>query len=183
MSKDYFNLKDVAAIFLLAIISTAINIIIPMRTVLNNMGIRGPAGGMVFFGGFIFILWISLAPLITKKSFSAVATSVLIPAFCLLISPWYGIVNPPWFGIYGIITFLVVGVIIEVFSRLKCGSFCFSFGGGLANFVCVITTWAVIGIHTGVWPLKEDLPIYLIMAFISGALGSLAAKVFIRFYS
>ena len=119
MSKDYFNLKDVAAIFLLAIISTAINIIIPMRTVLNNMGIRGPAGGMVFFGGFIFILWISLAPLITKKSFSAVATSVLIPAFCLLISPWYGIVNPPWFGIYGIITFLVVGVIIEVFSRLN----------------------------------------------------------------
>ena len=183
MSKDHFNLKDVAVIFLLAIISTTINIIIPMRTVLNNMGIRGPAGGMVFFGGFIFILWISLAPLITKKSFSAVATSVLIPAFCLLISPWYGVVNPPWFGIYGIITFLIVGVIIEVFSRLKCGSLGFSFGGGLANFVCVITTWTVIGLHTGVWPLKEDLLIYLIMAFVSGALGSLVAKVFIRFYS
>ena len=183
MSEDYFNLKDIAVIFLLAITSAAINTIIPMRTVLNNMGIRGPAGGMVFFGGFIFILWISLAPLITKKSFSAVATSVLIPAFCLLISPWYGIVNPPWFGIYGIITFLIVGVIINVFSRLKRGSLGFSFGGGLANFVCVITTWTVIGLHTNVWPLKENLPVYLIMAFVSGALGSLIAKVFTSFYS
>ena len=183
MSEEYFNLKDVAAIFLLAIISAAINIVIPMRTVLNNMGIRGPAGGMVFFGGFIFIFWISLAPLITKKSFSAVTTSVLIPAFCLLISPWYGIVNPPWFGIYGIITFLIVGVIIEAFSSLKGGFLGFSLGGGLANFICVITTWTAIGLHTGVWPLREDIPIYLIMAFISGALGSLVAKLFTRFYS
>ena len=181
MSTAQFNLKDIAVIFLLAIISAAINIVIPMKTILNNIGIEGPAGGMVFFGGFIFILWISLAPLITKKNFSAVATSVLIPAFCLPISPWYGIVDPPWFGIYGIITFLIVGLIIEVFFRLKGDSLGFSIGGGLANFVCVITTWTAIGLHTNVWPLKENLPIYLIVAFISGVLGSLIAEVFISF--
>jgi len=181
MSTAQFNLKDIAVIFLLAIISAAINIIIPMKTILNNIGIEGPAGGMVFFGGFIFILWISLAPLITKKNFSAVATSVLIPAFCLPISPWYGIVDPPWFGIYGILTFLIVGLIIEVFFRLKGDFLGFSIGGGLANFVCVIATWTAIGLHTNVWPIEENLPIYLIVAFVSGALGSLIAEVFVSF--
>ena len=181
MSTAQFNLKDIAVIFLLAIISAAINTVIPMKTILNNMGIEGPAGGMVFFGGFIFILWISLAPLITKKNFSAVATSVLIPAFCLPISPWYGIIDPPWFGIYGIITFLIVGLIIEVFFRLKGDFLGFSMGGGLANFVCVITTWTAIGLHTNKWPIEENLPIYLIVAFVSGALGSLIAEVFVSF--
>ena len=71
--------------------------------------------------------------------------------------------------------------IIEVFFRLKGDFLGFSIGGGLANFVCVITTWTAIGFHTNVWPIEENLPIYLIVAFISGALGSLIAEVFISF--
>lgn len=183
MSEPYFNIRDFAVILLLALISATINIILPMKTILNNIGIQGPAGGMIFFGGFIFILWISLAPSITGRPSSAVATSVLIPAFCLLVSPWYGIVEPSWFGIYGIIAFLITGLIIEMFFKLKSNFFSFSLGGGLANLACVLITWTAIGFHTGIWPSQEKFHLYLIMAFISGCAGSSIAKalaIFIR---
>ena len=171
---------SLAIAFSLAFVSALINMGIPLKEILGMLGVPGPAGGMMLLGGVIFTFWITLAYLLSGcRKFVGITTAVLIPSFCLLFSPWYGVVDPPWFGIYGIVAFLAAGAVIEVFGNLG-GSKSFAVGGGLSNLTCLLITWLAIGIHTGTWVPQTFMPISLVLAFTSGAFGSLLAWLMVK---
>jgi|LGOV01.1.fsa_nt_gb hypothetical protein len=171
--KSYFTLSEWVIIVLLALASALINTYVPIKDIVEYFGIPGPAAGMALFGGFIFVLWISLACRIIKKKSSGIITSVFIVSFCLLIHPWYGIVSPIWFSIYGIAGLLGMGILIELTDSKS--SWLAIFGGGLANLICLVITWLAIGIHTDTWiPLEFGL-ILMLAALISGGVGILLA--------
>ena len=173
-TSDSSTIKNLLTIFVCASASATINLSIPMKHILNSLGIFGPAGGMTLFGGFIFVLWVTLAHLTTGcKRLSGISTAILIPAFCMLVSPWYGVVDPPWFGIYGVIAFLIMGLIIEISCKPKLSFVRLGIGGGVANLLCLTVTWLAIGFHAHVWPSTHILPLYLAAAFMSGAVGAL----------
>ncbi len=173
-TNDSSTIKNLLTIFVCAGVSVTINLTIPMKHILNSLGIFGPAGGIILFGGFIFVLWITLAYLTTGcKRLSGVSTAILIPAFCMLVSPWYGIVDPSWLGIYGIIAFLVMGLIIEISCKPKLSFASLGGGGGVANLSCLTVTWLAIGFHVHIWPSTNFLPLYLVIAFVSGTVGAL----------
>ncbi|RLI24630.1 MAG: hypothetical protein DRO52_05285 [Candidatus Hecatellales archaeon] len=179
-SERELTLKGFAVILISAIISVTINLNIPVKIFLTGLGVSGPAGGMIFFGGIIFTLWITLAHLATDcRRYSGVFTAILIPAFCMLFSPWYGVVDPPWFGIYGLAAFLAEGVIIEMACRAGLGYARMAVGGGIANLACLLITWLAIGFHTGNWPSAGLLPFYLAAALASGAAGALIALIIV----
>ena len=107
-------------VFILASASTLLNMILPFKEILKWLQIPGPAGGMMIFGGFVFTFWITLAYLLLQcRSFTGVSVAVLIPAFCMIFSPWYGVVDPPWFGLYGIAAFFVAGLVLELTYRWR----------------------------------------------------------------
>lgn len=171
--KSYFTLSEWVIIVLLALASALINTYVPIKDIVEYFGIPGPAAGMALFGGFIFVLWISLACRIIKKKSSGIITSVFIASFCLLIHPWYGIVSPIWFSIYGIAGLLGIGILIELTDSRP--SWLAILGGGLANLICLVITWLAIGIHTQTWiPLEYGL-ILMLAALISGGVGILLA--------
>ena len=177
-TNDSSTIKNLLTIFVCAGVSATINLSIPMRPILNSLGIFGPAGGMILFGGFIFVLWVTLAHLITGcKKLSGVSTAILIPAFCMLVSPWYGVVDPPWFGVYGVIAFLVMGLMIEFSCKPKLSFARLGIGGGIANLSCLTVTWLAIGFYTHVWPSTRFLPLYLAIAFMSGVVGAVIVLV------
>jgi hypothetical protein len=171
--KSYFTLSEWVIIVLLALASALINTYVPIKDIVEYFGIPGPAAGMALFGGFIFVLWISLACRIIKKKSSGIITSVFIASFCLLIHPWYGIVSPMWFSFYGIAGLLGMGILVELTDSK---SFWLAIlGGGLGNLTCLVITWLAIGIHTETWiPLEYGL-ILIIAALISGSAGILLA--------
>jgi hypothetical protein len=68
MEKSYFTLREWAIIVSLALVGALINAYMPIRSITEHLGIPGPAAGMALFGGFIFVLWISLASLLAKKN-------------------------------------------------------------------------------------------------------------------
>lgn len=171
--KSYFTLSEWVIIVLLALASALINTYVPIKDIVEYFGIPGPAAGMALFGGFIFVLWISLACRIIKKKSSGIITSVFIASFCLLIHPWYGIVSPMWFSFYGIAGLLGMGILIELTDSRS--SWLAILGGGLANLICLVITWLAIGIHTDTWiPLEFGL-ILMLAALISGGVGILLA--------
>ena len=171
--KSYFTLPEGVIIILLALASTSINVYLPIKSMVRDFCIPGPAAGMALFGGVIFVLWISLACRIIKKKYSGVISSVFIASFCLFIHPWYGVVSPAWFGIYAFAGLLCMGVIVEL-MELK-STWLAIVGGGLGNLSCLIITWLAIGIHTSVW-IPQEFALFLIFgAIISGSLGVLLA--------
>lgn len=171
--KSYFTLSEWVIIVLLALASALINTYVPIKDIVEYFGIPGPAAGMALFGGFIFVLWISLACRIIKKKSSGIITSVFIASFCLLIHPWYGIVSPMLFSFYGIAGLLGMGILIELTDSRS--SWLAILGGGLANLICLVITWLAIGIHTDTWiPLEFGL-ILMLAALISGGVGILLA--------
>jgi len=180
-TNDSSTIKNLLTIFVCAGASTTINLTIPMKHILNSLGIFGPAGGMILFGGFIFVLWVTLAHLTTGcKKLSGVSTAILTPAFCMLVSPWYGVVDPPWFGIYGIIAFLIMGLMIEFSCKSKLSFARLGIGGGVANLLCLTVTWLAIGFHAHIWPSVRFLPFYLAIAFMSGAVGAVIPLMLIE---
>lgn len=169
--KSYFTVSEWIIIVLLALVSALINTFVPIKNIVEYFGILVPAAGMALFGGFIFVLWISLACRLIKKKYSGIITSVFIASFCLLIYPWYGVVSPMWFSIYGIVGLLSMGILIELtYSR---SPWLAILGGGLGNLTCLVITWVAIGIHTDTWiPLDFGL-ILMFAALISGSAGIL----------
>ena len=171
--KSYFTLREWAIIVSLALASALMNTYLPIKGIMEYFGIPGPAAGMALFGGFIFVLWICLAYRITGKKYTGIITSVFIACICLLIRPWYGVVDPYWFSIYGIVGLLCIGVVVELMearsSRLGI------LGGGLGNLGCLVITWLAIGFHTGTWVLLEFSPFLILGAVVSGSVGSLIA--------
>ena len=137
-------------------------------------GIPGPAAGMALFGGVIFVLWIGLAYRITQKKYSGIITSVFIASVCLLIQPWYGVIEPAWFSIYAIAALLGIGVIIELTGSRS--SWLAILGGGLGNLSCLVITWLAIGGHTGIWVSAGVAPFLILGAIVSGSVGVLLAR-------
>jgi len=171
--KSYFTLREWAIIVPLALASVLINTYLPIKSITAHFSIPGPAAGMALFGGFIFVLWISLAPLTIKKKYSGIITSILIAVISLFIHPWYGVISPSWFSLYGILGLGFMGAIIELMSRSYWRSIA---GGGLGNLCCLITTWLAIGFHTGTWVPKEWALFFIVGAIISGSIGVLIAQ-------
>ncbi len=171
--RSYFSLVEFGMIILLASTSALINTWLPIKSIAEHLSIPGPAAGMALLGGGIFVLWISLAHRITGKKYSGIITSIIIASICLLIHPWYGVVEPSWFSIYGIVGLLSMGVIVEVTGF---GSFLLGiFGGGLGNLSCLVITWLAIGFHTGAWTPAGAAPFLIFSALISGSAGVLLA--------
>ena len=140
--KSYFTLREWTIIVALALASALMNTYLPIKGVMEYFDIPGPAAGMALFGGIIFVLWICLAHQITKKKYAGIITAVFIASVCLLLRPWYGVVEPSWFSIYGIIGLLCVGVIVELMEARS--SRWSIFGGGLGNLSCLVITWLAI---------------------------------------
>lgn len=172
--RSYFSLPEWVIIILLALASASLNTYLPIKSITEYLGIPGPAGGMALLGGLIFVLWISLAYQITKKKYSGIITSVFIASICLLIHPWYGVIEPAWFSIYGIAALLGMGVIIEL-TGFK-SSWLAIVGGGLGNLACLGITWLAIGFHTSMWIPSEFAPFLALVAIISGSVGVLLAR-------
>lgn len=172
--ESYFSLVELAIIIGLALASALINSYLPVKGITEYFGIPGPAAGMALFGGVIFVLWIGLACRITRKKYSGIITSVFIASICLLIQPWYGVVEPAWFSIYAIVALVCMGVIIELTESRS--SWLAILGGGLGNLSCLVVTWLAIGFHTGVWIPSEFALFLILAAIVSGSVGVLLAR-------
>jgi hypothetical protein len=172
--KSYFSLVELAIIIGLALASALINSYLPVKDITGYFGIPGPAAGMALFGGVIFVLWIGLACRITRKKYSGIITSVFIACICLLIHPWYGVVEPAWFSIYAIAALLGMGVIIELTESRS--SWLAILGGGLGNLACLAITWLAIGFYTSVWIPSEFALFLILAAIVSGSVGVLLAR-------
>ena len=171
--KSYFSLFEWTVIIILALASGLINSYLPIKSITEYIGIPGPAAGMALFGGFIFVLWVSLACQVTRKKYSGIITSVFIASFCLLIHPWYGVVEPAWFSVYGLVGLLSMGVIVELTESRS--PWLAILGGGLGNLSCLAITWLAIGFHTGIWIPSEFAPLLIFGAIVSGSVGVLLA--------
>ncbi|VUT28295.1 MAG: hypothetical protein SYNGOMJ08_00864 [Candidatus Syntrophoarchaeum sp. GoM_oil] len=176
----YFKLHELGIIIGCAGVSFLLNTQLPIQRILTSLGIPGPAAGIAVFGGFLFVIWIFLAYRLVEKNFAGIATAIFIPAFCLMIGPWYGVTEPPWFGIYGIGAFLLMGLLIELLFKIG-GWTGVILGGGLGNLTCILVTWAAIGYHTGILPTISALPILAAFAIFSGALGSVVAELIYKY--
>ena len=177
MKKSYFTLREWAIIISSALVSALINTYLPIKSIIAHFNIPGPAAGMALFGGFIFVLWISLARLLTKKKYSGIITSVFIAVICLFIRPWYGIVEPSWFSLYSIVGLGCMGVIIELTSRSYWRGI---IGGGLGNLCCLVITWLAIGFHADSWVPKEWATFLILGAIVSGGIGVLIAQGIVK---
>ena len=171
--KSYFEVYEFSLMLLFALASAILNTYLPIKTFSQWLGIPGPAAGMAFLGGFIFVFWVALAYGIIRKRYAGIITALLIAAFCLLIHPWYEIVSPPWFGIYGVIALLLMGIFVELIGATS--KFRAATGGGLGNLACLVITWLAIGFQVGVWVPSKFAPVLMLAAFISGCVGSLIA--------
>ena len=171
---SYFGLWEWLAIVLLAVAGALTNSYLPIKTIIEHLGIPGPATGMALFGGVIFVFWVSLAHQVTKKKYSGIITAVFIASFCLFIRPWYGVVEPAWFSIYGIAGLLCLGIVIELTGHRS--SWLAIPGGGLANLACLVITWLAIGFHTGTWIPAQSAPLLVFGAILSGAIGAWLAR-------
>lgn len=178
MVKSYFTLREWAIIVSLALAGALINTYIPIKSITGHFGISGPAAGMALFGGVIFVLWIFLARLLTKK-YGGIITSILTATICLFIHPWYGVVEPSWFSLYGIVGLVCMGVIIELTSKSYWRGV---LGGGLGNLCCLAITWLAIGFHTGIWMHKEFAPFLVLGAIVSGSIGVLLAQGIVKIW-
>ena len=172
-AKSYFTLREWLIIILLAVASASINSYLPIKSITEHLHIPGPAGGMALFGGFIFVLWISLSCQASGKKYTGIITSIVITSICLLIRPWYGITSPAWFGIYGLIGLLSMGMITELTQSKS--SWLRILGGGLGNLSCLAITWLAIGVHTDIWTPREFTPLLILGAIASGCAGILLA--------
>jgi len=179
--KSYFEVYELSLVLLFALASAMLNTYLPIKAFTQWLGVPGPAAGMAFLGGFIFVFWVALAYVIIKKRYAGIVTSLLIASFCIIITPWYGIVSPIWFGIYAIVALLSMGIIVELMasaskskSKSRVGGVTVT-GGGLGNVACLGITWIAIGVHAGVWVPSKWAPILILGAFVSGCAGSLMA--------
>ena len=185
--KSYFGVYELSLMLLLALASAMLNTYLPIKAFTQWLGVPGPAAGMAFLGGFIFVFWVALAHVIIKKRYAGIVTALLIASFCIIITPWYGIVSPIWFGGYAIAALVSMGIIVELTatasaSKSKTKSKSRSrvrvvtvTGGGLGNVACLGITWIAIGVHAGVWVPSKWAPILILGAFVSGCVGSLMA--------
>jgi len=165
----------------MALAGALMNSYIPIKSITEYFNIPGPAAGMALFGGFIFVLWISLAHRITGKKYSGIIASILIASICLLIHPWYGVIEPFWFSIYGIIGLLCLGMVVELTGSRS--SWLGIFGGGLGNLCCLVITWLAIGFHTSVWIPLGSAPFLILSAVISGSVGVLLAHAITKSFT
>ena len=172
--KSYFTLQEWVIIILLAVAGALVNSYLPIKSIMEYLGIPGPASGMALFGGVIFVLWVSLAHQVTKRKYGGIITAVFIASFCLFIRPWYGVVEPAWFSIYGIVGLLCLGVVIELTGSKSL--WLAILGGGLGNLACLVITWLAIGFHTGGWILAQFAPFLVFGAILSGAIGAWLAS-------
>ena len=179
--KSYFEVYELSLMLLLALASAMLNTYLPIKAFTQWLGVPGPAAGMAFLGGFIFVFWVALAHVIIKKRYAGIVTALLIASFCIIITPWYGIVSPIWFGGYAIAALVSMGIIVELMASASKSRVVT--GGGLGNVACLVITWIAIGVHAGVWVPSKWAPILILGAFVSGCVGSLMAyllSLFVR---
>jgi len=175
--KSYFEVYELSLMLLFALASAMLNTYLPIKAFTQWLGVPGPAAGMAFLGGFIFVFWVALAYGIIRKRYAGIVTALLIASFCLLIAPWYGIVSPIWFGVYAIVALLSMAIFVELTAPESASKSKFRSvtGGGLGNVACLGITWVAIGVHAGAWAPPKYVPSLILAAFVSGCVGSLMA--------
>ncbi|HIE13022.1 MAG TPA: hypothetical protein EYP63_06315 [Desulfotomaculum sp.] len=158
----------------LAAASALANTYLPVKAITEKIGVPGPAAGMALFGGLTFVFWVALAHQLTGKRYSAIATAVLVASFCLLIRPWYGVLEPAWFSLYAIAALFASGAIVELAAFRS--SVTTVLGGGLGNLACLLITCLAIGLHTGSWVPAAAAPLLAVAALLSGVVGAWLAR-------
>jgi hypothetical protein len=172
MKSSYFSLYEWLMIVVFALCGALMNAYLPMKALAEGLNIPGPAAGMGMLGGFIFVVWVSLGHRFTGKRYAGLIVAVLLASFCLFLRPWYGVISPSWFSIYGILALFVLGFWVE-FLQGKWAVV----GGGLGNLFCLGITWLALGFHLHVWAPARFVPLLLLAAFLSGAVGVLVARI------
>jgi general stress protein CsbA len=172
MKISYFSFSEWLLILIFALGGALMNSFLPLRAFLEELNMTGPVKGMVLFGGFFFVMWVYLGRKITGKRYAGLATAILLISFCLIMSPWYGVLSPSWFSLYGLFALIVLGICVEFLN----GKWDW-IGGGIGNLFCLLITWFAFGFHLNIWPEPKKAPVPLFAAFISGVLGVLCARI------
>jgi hypothetical protein len=172
MKNSYFRFNEWLLILIFALGGALMNSFLPLRAFLDGLNMTGPTKGMALFGGFFFVMWVYLGRKLIGKRFAGLATAIFLISFCLFLSPWYGVLSPSWFSLYGLFALVALGIWVETLYG-KWGWI----GGGLGNLFCLLITWFAFGFHLNIWAEAKRAPLPLLIAFISGALGVLVARI------
>ncbi len=140
---------------------------IHLKHLMKAIPLQIPFKGLAVFGGLMTVFWIAAAKEICGRGYG-VLTSVMTISMCLLVSPWFGIVDPPWFSIVGFASFAILGIATE------------TIGGGFGNLLCMLTNWAAV-YTLGIAKISiAGLISFSLISFASGYIGERLAKAFVR---
>ena len=143
---------------------------IRLRQILKPIPLDIPFKGLAILGGFTVVFWVVLAKELCGRWYG-VLTSLTSISMCLLVSPWFGVVNPPWFSVIGFLSFLILGLVTETIS------------GALGNLSCLLMNWIssyLLGIARFSFP---GLILFSAIAALSGYAGERLARLTVRVMS
>lgn len=172
MKNSYFSFNEWLLILIFALCGALMNLYLPLKNFLDRLDMTGPTKGLAIFGGFFFVMWVYLGRKIVNKRYAGITTSILLISFCLFLSPWYGVTFPSWFSLYALLALLAIGIWVE----LLYGKWDWV-GGGLGNLFCLGITWLAFGLHRQIWADAKHALLPLLVAFISGVVGVLLARI------
>jgi len=172
MKNSYFSFNEWLLILIFALCGALMNSYLPLKSLLYGVDMTGPTKGMALFGGFFFVMWVYMGRKVIGKRYAGLTTAILLISFCLFLSPWYGVSSPSWFSLYGLIALVCLGIWVELFY----GKWDWV-GGGLGNLFCLGITWLAFGFHRQIWADPPQAPLPLLVAFISGIIGVLLARI------
>ncbi len=135
-----------------------------LKSILNTIiPLNAPFKCISVLGGFLIVFWVALPYRLFGKGYGIV-TALLAVSFCLLVGPWFGVINPYWFSAVGFISFLTLGILVEYAN------------GGIANLACITINWMGIVLSGIVKFHLVDFAILGVVAFLSGYAGDVLAK-------
>jgi hypothetical protein len=174
-SQYYFGWREMIIMVVLALASASVSILLPVKSHVDY----GHLNKDLFYGGLIFVFWISLGAQITGKKYTAIVLTIFVAGFYLFVNPHAkGVLSlmfkdymlfPHAWDVHKYISIMVLGLIIELTFRRSL--WLAILGGGLANFALVAIRWLGIGIHANLWVLPAVLPLLIIAAIASGSAG------------
>ncbi len=158
-------LISVISAYIIFLLLTYINLKPLLDTIIP---LNAPFKCISVLGGFLIVFWVALAYKLCGKGYG-IMTALLAISFCLLVSPWFGVINPYWFSAIGFISFLVLGILVEHVN------------GGVANLACTTINWMGVLISGIVKFHLVDFAILGMIAFLSGYAGDLVATLIIKY--
>lgn len=181
---DYFHWRQVILLFLLAMFSTFLYILLPIEDFAWGSSFQ-IGSGLALYGGIVFVFWISLSRCLIRKKYTEIVAAVFIASVALFMNHVSGtarhgvtIVDHIWiFGLWRYASIVIMGVIIhQMGSSLSWRSM---LGGGLANLALVGLTCIAFGTNSQYgferFYHADALALFAIVAVVSGGAGVLLA--------